>query len=386
MERTLVASACLLTASLACNPSAPVEEAMEGTTGSTSESSGTPVEPTDEGSTTTAVADSSGGSTSSDGGSTSSDGGSGSSSDGGSTSSDGGSTSTGMNGCIDDAECAALDGPCAVGLCMMGVCQAQPLPDDTQCSNGDACQLNEVCTMGVCGGGMPVDCSALDGPCTIGACNPADGSCSADPANEGGACDDGTACTYDDICVVGVCAGTSGPLFEETFVDNSQGWTLQGKWEIDVATVSAPGSLSGATDPAVDHTATADEGLAGVLIGGLSGPPGHPPQYMTSPVIDLGVIDPVVSKELRFWRHMASTDVFMDETVDLWDGAAWVNVFSLAGTVQDLDWTELVIDISGYTNSDFQIRFGHTVNSALPVGPAEPSWSVDDVSVAPVCP
>lgn len=28
----------------------------------------------------------------------------------------------------------------------------------------------------------------------------------------------------------------------------------------------------------------------------------------------------------------------------------------------------------------------HEVNAALPVGPAEPSWSLDDVSVAPVCP
>jgi hypothetical protein len=53
-----------------------------------------------------------------------------------------------------------------------------------------------------------VDCSEFDGQCTVGVCDPADGSCSAQPANEGAACDDGNACTENDTCSGGMCAGT----------------------------------------------------------------------------------------------------------------------------------------------------------------------------------
>ena len=88
-------------------------------------------------------------------------------------------------------------------------------------------------------------------------------------------------------------------------------------------------------------------------------------------------VDPAATKEFRYWRQLASINAFMSETVDIWNGAGWDNVFSLAGNVTDPGWIEFVVDVSAYTNADFQIRFGHEIIAMQPVGPAEPSWSVD---------
>lgn len=51
------------------------------------------------------------------------------------------------------------------------------------------------------------DCAALNDDCVLGTC-PA-GVCVAVPANEGGACDDGVACTLSDVCISGTCEGTA---------------------------------------------------------------------------------------------------------------------------------------------------------------------------------
>gem|GEM_PF-5225515 len=98
--------------------------------------------------------------------------------------------------CTDDGN------PCTDDVCEAGVCVH--INDDTNvCSDGDAC-TNDACLAGACIG-TPVDCSALDGDCTVGVCNPSTGQCQAQATNEGGACtDDGNACT-DDVCQAGVC-------------------------------------------------------------------------------------------------------------------------------------------------------------------------------------
>jgi hypothetical protein len=337
-----------------------------------------------------------------------------------------------------DADCVDLDGPCMMGVCVMGVCEAQMLADDTPCNSGDLCLVDEVCnageclgggpkdctmldsdcsvgmcnpddgacvpealneggpcmdddlctsdtvcTAGSCGGGMQIDCAGFDDDCNLGVCDPNTGECGQEPANEGEVCNDANACTYDDVCGGGVCAGVSDPLFSDDF-SADMGWTTEGKWEIGPAQVSPPGTLSGLTDPDADHTDTNDEMLAGVLIGGLSTAPGHPPQYLTSPVIDLSILDPAATVELHFWRWLVTRVAFMTDTIDVWDGNQWVNVYT-AADVGDLAWTEVVIDVSAYNNADFQIRFGHSYAN-LVVGPSEPSWSVDDVMVMPVCP
>lgn len=302
----------------------------------------------------------------------------------GTTSGETSGSSTGSVECNNANQCDAFDGPCMQGVCVDNVCQAEPLPDETACDTGDLCLENGACDQGTCIG-EPVDCSDLDGACVVGVCDPDNGNCEGMPANEGDPCDDQDACTVMDVCGGGTCVGTEGPLFTETFIDDSQGWTLEGKWEIGPAVVSDAGSFSGLTDPAEDHSAGADDGLAGVLIGGLSGPPMHALQYLTSPVIDLSIVDPAADKELRFWRWLVSDSDIMSERIELWDGDSWNQVYQLGNDQYDTDWTQVVIDISGYQNEDFQVRFGHEIISGGPPMSAEPSWSLDDVSVELIC-
>lgn len=92
--------------------------------------------------------------------------------------------------------------------CSLGVCAGTQIPENGACDDGDACTLNETCVGGVCTG-TPVDCSGQNGQCTVGVCNSMTGLCSADPINEGNACDDSDACTQNDTCTAGVCAGTA---------------------------------------------------------------------------------------------------------------------------------------------------------------------------------
>jgi hypothetical protein len=310
-----------------------------------------------------------------------------------------GEESTGTTGgepeCTQNEDCAALDDACHIGICEQGECVADPLDDETACETdpGNMCISGEVCTAGVCGGGDVVDCSHLDETCLVGVCDPQNGTCDPEPDNEGMPCDDGEACTYDDACVQGVCEGTDAPIFFETFSDNTQGWTLDEKWQIAMAVEGAPGGISGVADPGDDVTGDAAKGVAGVVIsategeGGLSGPPGHAPRYLTSPEIDLTVLDPDAPKQLHFWRWLITNAAFFVETIDLWDGSEWVNIFTATATPQDAvaEWQEIAYDISAYTNADFRVRFGHAIPEVMPVGSAEPSWSIDDLAVGPVC-
>ena len=59
---------------------------------------------------------------------------------------------------------------------------------------------------GLCDG---VDCSALDGPCSRGTCDPATGACVREGMPEGTACDDGDPCTTGDVCTDLTCQGTT---------------------------------------------------------------------------------------------------------------------------------------------------------------------------------
>jgi hypothetical protein len=68
--------------------------------------------------------------------------------------------------------------------------------------------LKATCSGGVCGT-TPVICTALDQCYVTGTCNPTTGLCSNPPKSDGTACDDGDPCTERDVCMTGVCAGTS---------------------------------------------------------------------------------------------------------------------------------------------------------------------------------
>jgi hypothetical protein len=170
------------------------------------------------------------------------------------------SSSTGSGPCTFAEDCAGFSDACNVGTCINGVCQKMPMnegaacDDGKQCTSNDSCQaglctgplnpcpatdachvgmcdvatdscvevpgndgagcvdddpctLTAFCDTGACVGADLVDCTYLDGNCSVGSCDPAIG-CVAAAANDGTSCDDGLFCTVSDACSGGFCSGT----------------------------------------------------------------------------------------------------------------------------------------------------------------------------------
>jgi hypothetical protein len=105
--------------------------------------------------------------------------------------------------------CNPLDQCHVAGVCnpATGTCSNPTAANGTACNDGNACTLIDVCESGVCTGGNPVVCHALDQCHRAGVCNPATGMCSNPAATDGTACNDGNACTQTDVCQSGVCVG-----------------------------------------------------------------------------------------------------------------------------------------------------------------------------------
>jgi len=109
-------------------------------------------------------------------------------------------------------DCTVLTDQCNDGSCdeVNDRCVAASTNEGLACDDSDLCTEGDTCLSGVCET-TPVDCSSLDDPCNIGTCNPADGSCEAVPANEGGSCDDTVFCNGVDTCSSGVCVSAGDP-------------------------------------------------------------------------------------------------------------------------------------------------------------------------------
>jgi hypothetical protein len=109
-------------------------------------------------------------------------------------------------------DCSALDAGCTIGACneSTDACQPMTLPDGSVCNDGLFCTTGETCAAGVCGGGALTDCSALTDQCNVGVCDETGNACVAQPTNQGLACTDGDACTAGDTCQSGTCT-PAGP-------------------------------------------------------------------------------------------------------------------------------------------------------------------------------
>jgi hypothetical protein len=90
-----------------------------------------------------------------------------------------------------------------------GDCSNPAKPDDTACSDDDACTQTDTCQDGTCTGGNPVVCSAQDQCHIAGTCSSGTGLCSNPAKPDASACDDGDACTQTDGCASGVCVGAN---------------------------------------------------------------------------------------------------------------------------------------------------------------------------------
>ena len=106
--------------------------------------------------------------------------------------------------------CTASDvchdpGTCAPAT---GLCSNPAKPNGSFCSDNNECTDFDTCQSGACASGAPVVCNPLDQCHDAGTCAPATGACSNPPRTDGSACDDANACTTNDACAGGVCAGT----------------------------------------------------------------------------------------------------------------------------------------------------------------------------------
>ncbi len=126
------------------------------------------------------------------------------------------------NACNDQNPCTVKD------VCTAGSCQGEflacndqnPCTDDAcdkttgcknapnvlLCSDGSLCTTGDSCAGGVCLPGQTTTCDDKN-PCTQDVCDPKAG-CVSSPV--GGACDDGNACTLNDVCVGSSCTGDFG--------------------------------------------------------------------------------------------------------------------------------------------------------------------------------
>jgi len=141
--------------------------------------------------------------------------------------------------------CSPLDQCHVVGACnpATGLCSNPAKPDGTACNDSNSCTKTDVCTSGACAGtaytcndglSCTADTCNGDGTCTYapnaGSCVIA-GAClaagTANPANEcqqclpsasqtawspkadGTGCNDGNACTKNDVCTAGACSGAT---------------------------------------------------------------------------------------------------------------------------------------------------------------------------------
>jgi photosystem II stability/assembly factor-like uncharacterized protein len=122
-----------------------------------------------------------------------------------------GTSSCATGACVGGAplDCSGLDGPCSLGQCAEPAgCFAQGLPDDSPCDDGSLCSTGDRCLAGECVGTSVRDCSFLDQlPCLIGWCDPDLDDCFQVPANEGAGCDNSEPCDQQDVCVLGECRG-----------------------------------------------------------------------------------------------------------------------------------------------------------------------------------
>ncbi len=160
--------------------------------------------------------------------------------------------------------CTAQDECHQAGVCnpLTGQCSHPAQPDGTACDDGDACTRADACSGGICTGGDPVVCTALDDCHEIGVCNPATGQCSQPPRADGAACDDGSACTPTDVCSAGVCTGQDPVVC--TVLDDCH---VLGACNPATGVCSNPPKADGTTCDDGDACTQTDSCIAGLCVG-----------------------------------------------------------------------------------------------------------------------
>ncbi len=291
-------------------------------------------------------------------------------------------------GCAIAASCPGDGTACHQAICSAsGVCGVSTAADGTACDDGDPDTAGDVCTQGVCAGvdHCPASCPAIDACHLPGECTDhATGTCSSPAAPDGTSCDDGQACTTQDRCQAGTCAGDAIPgcsvYASESFEACPHGWSFAGNWEC-----GAPSNVG----PAAAH------GGAGVLATRLAANYDDLASYATdtatSPTFDLTT---ATAPRASFWVWLdtkAGADGFnlkvsadggasyqaVTSVAPAYDGvagaeAAWSADRSLFG------WQKYTADLTAYAGKTVSLRFAFRSDS----GNTAPGVYIDDLLLA----
>jgi hypothetical protein len=288
--------------------------------------------------------------------------------------------------CFSDADCDQFDGQCTEASCNADhVCEVLSINDGESCTDDDLCYFSKECHQGMCTfGQLSAECQALFSPCNPVSCDPRDGTCYNTVDPDGSDCNDQLDCTVEDgECMSGECVAPDYPghaLFED-FSGDAPGWTLGPEWEIGPAVASNCGPIGencpAKNDPSSDHTATDDNRLAGVVIGGCTSTGVHADYCLTSPVVDTSNFQ---EAHVTYWQRMWQGNFNMVTTVQVWDGNAWVEIENNFGCLNGDAWSARSENVTQYKNPDFQVRFCYrNENLTQAVG----GWSLDDVMIGP---
>ncbi|MBK8258208.1 MAG: hypothetical protein IPK82_36765 [Polyangiaceae bacterium] len=275
------------------------------------------------------------------------------------------------------------------GLCATGV---------TSCTNGNVvCNQTVFATAEICNGldencngqiddgnpGGGAACSTgLLGVCAAGTitCQSAQLSCKQNVLASAEICGN----AIDENCD-GVAQAAPTTYFSETFANNNAGWTLGTGWGIGPAVAGTCASSTTGNDPGTDHTSTADNGIAGAVIGGCYPTTAYGDTCITSPNINLSGAPGNVF--LSYWRHL-HTDYpsFVTSKVDVSanGGTSWTTVYSVpSGQFQnDANWTQASFNVTAQKSATFRIRFCYASSGSGVI--AGGGWNVDDVALTDV--
>lgn len=269
---------------------------------------------------------------------------------------------------------------CSNGTCAAGHCDITAINEGASCNDGLFCTVDDTCTLGFCVG-APNPCPTGD-QCIKGTCDEAADACLMEPIADNSPCDDGDACTANEFCSNDVCIGGLPPktLFNESFIDNSQGWQLDQEWQIGLAEPSS-GQEVGNGDPGFD--VTGEGRVAGVVLGGnafvAAEDPTHPARYLTSPVLDTLQAGAIY---LTFYRWLNSDYApYMRNTIEAsTDGETWSVVWETGEVpVRDEEWTFQAVDITAFKGKTTRVRFGFSIDSNFVYRVS--SWNLDLIKV-----
>lgn len=282
--------------------------------------------------------------------------------------------------CHDITDCPPA-GPCELQNCLpSGVCEPSPRKDGEFCDDGDQCTQKDTCLAGKCTPNFKTDCSALEGPCRTGVCNPVTGNCAVEWTFEGQPCEDGDKCTQGELCSGGEClAPPHKPPVLFTDFSLAGGWIAEPPWQIGPA-VASQCAIPNADDPGADHSPSADNHVAGAAIGDCLPTEPFPEACLESPAVDVSDFPGPLS--LGFFDIIASASPDMQSRVDVFDGEkqAWFPLIAVPGPVFFTEWTEHSEDLSPFKSKQLRVRFCQRSD-----GPSPPvgGWSIDDLSIGP---